>query len=94
MGWNRSEMIALYKMLLESCVWYASSAWLPWVSKCLQREGLRVCTGLTKTAPTESVNLEAGIDSIIVNAKRKGMFEYEKVMRENMMTQEEYCVKG
>ena len=32
-GWNRSEMIAVYKMLLESCVWNASSAWFTWVSK-------------------------------------------------------------
>ena len=52
-GWNRREMIAVYKVLVESCVWYVSSAWLPWVSKSyvelierVQREGLRVCTGL------------------------------------------------
>ena len=39
-----------------------------------------MCTGLTKTAPTESVYLEAGIDPSSENAKRKGMIEYEKAM--------------
>ena len=39
-----------------------------------------MCTWLTKTAPIESGYLEAGVDPIIVNAKRKGMIEYEKAM--------------
>ena len=29
----------------------------------------------------ESVYFESGVDPIIVNAKRKGMIEYEKMMR-------------
>ena len=53
-----------------------------------------MCTGLTKTAPIESVYLEAGIYPISVNAKRKGMIKYEKSIEQNMMIQEEQCVKG
>ena len=76
------EMIAVYRMIFDS-----AAAWLPSVSMLgvsrlerAHRERLRVCTGLKKTTPTESVYLETDVVSINVKAKRKGIIAYGKAM--------------
>ena len=37
-GWDREKPITIYKTMVESNVWYAVSAWLPWISKSKMEE--------------------------------------------------------
>ena len=61
---------------------------MPWLSKTnfeklevAQREALRVVTGLPKSTPTEALYLEAEVDPIRIEAKRRVLIQYEKVLR-------------
>ena len=81
-------MRKIYKVCIESVVWYASAAWMPWLSKSsldrlerAQQKALRRMCGLTKNAPTASVYEEAEIVPLRVEAKRRAMICYEKAMR-------------
>lgn len=85
-GWV--QMRQVYRAIVESVVWYAAAAWLPWLSTTLlrqlevvQREGLREVTGLTRTAPCEAVYLEAQIDPISVELRRRALMMHEKAAR-------------
>ena len=87
-GWNREEMRKVHIALVESVMWYAASAWMPWLSATnfgrlerAQREALRTVTGLTKTSPTECVYKEAGMTPVRLEAKRRALITYEKLSR-------------
>ena len=87
-GWDRDSMKKIYKIVVESCFWHASTAWMPWLSRSnlerlerVQREGLRYITGLTATAPVECVYLESGCEPLGVEGKRRALCMYEKAMR-------------
>ena len=87
-GWNREELMKVYSAIVESCFWYASAAWMPWLSKTniekmekAQREALRVVTGLTKSTPNQYIYLEAKVTPIGIEAKRRALVMYEKAMR-------------
>ena len=87
-GWDREKLITIYKTMVESNVWYAASAWLPWISKSkmedlerAQREAIRKITGQVKSTPKEYIYEESNIEPLRVTAKRKAITMYEKVMR-------------
>ena len=87
-GWGRAELRKVYKVVVESCFWYASAAWMPWVSNSemekmerVQREALRVVTGLAISTPKEIVYLEAEETPLAVEAKRRAMIMFEKAVR-------------
>ena len=45
-GWEWESLRTLYKVMVESCTWYAAAGWMPWITK----------TGMRKieTAPKRS----------------------------------------
>lgn len=56
-GWGREAMIHVYKAMVESCLWYGSSAWIPWLAwgkieklEQTESEDLKAVTGLAKTS--------------------------------------------
>ena len=71
--WGNSLEIqrTLYIQYTRSCLDYASSSWVPWISDChmkkletVQNEALRAMAGLTKTCPNEFLNLETNIEPL------------------------------
>ncbi|MEL7306976.1 MAG: reverse transcriptase domain-containing protein [Pseudomonadota bacterium] len=87
-GWGRKEMVRIYKAVVESCIWYGCSAWIPWLSlsnleklERAQREGLQSVTGLTSTSPKECFYLEAEVAPVRVEAKRRAVLFFEKACR-------------
>ena len=84
-GWQKEVLVKIYKAMVESVVWYGAAGWMPWVSKTnmeklesAQREALRVITGVTKSTRVDNIYLEAEVDPIGVEAKRRAIIAYEK----------------
>ena len=86
--WGREEMIQVYRAVVEACIWYGGSAWIPWLSESslgklerAQRKGLKAVTGRTKTTPRECFYLETGVVPVRVEARRRAVYFYEKACR-------------
>ena len=84
-GGSRKILTSIYKALVESVMWYGAAGWLPWLSKSnlkkldrSQRMALGAVTGLPKTTNYEVIYLEAEVDPIHIEAKRRALCAYEK----------------
>ena len=89
-GWEWKSLRTLYKVMVESCIWYAAAGWMPWITKTgmrkietAQREALRKVTGLVKSTPIDYIYLEAEVEPVSTIAVKKATVAYEKAMRMN-----------
>ena len=87
-GWEWKSLRTLYKVMVESCSWYAAAGRMPWITKTgmrkietAQREALRKVTGLVKSTPIDYIYLEAELEPVSTIAVIKAIMAYEKAMR-------------
>ena len=87
-SWSRKELKTIYKVCVESAVWYAAAAWMPWLStsrfnvlESAQQKALRIVYGLTNTAPKICMLEEVKVLPFRVEVRRRAMICYEKAMR-------------
>ena len=87
-GFDLEILRTTYTALCRAILEYGSAAWMPWLSKTekenlerVQLEAGRIITGLTKSAPTEAVLIEADLDRIGKRANTLATVAYERSLR-------------
>jgi ribonuclease HI len=87
-GWSIEALLRVYKVVVESVVWYGAAGWMPWLAKTsldklevAQREALRAVTGMAKSVAAGYIYLETGVTPISWEGKRRAVMAYEKSMR-------------
>jgi len=70
LGMENPSLRRVHKTLIAPVMNYATAGWQPWLSKSkmdelerAQNRALRTITGQTRTAPTEALQAEAGMES-------------------------------
>ena len=70
-GYDKQLLRSTYIATGRSCIEYAAAGWAPWISKTnlekletAQRYAGRAITGLTKTAPCDSILIESDLPSV------------------------------
>ena len=87
-GWDREDLLRVFRACVDSLFWHAAAAWMPWCCSSLlskleraQRVGLRVVAGLTKTTPTDLVHVETGVPPVRVTGRVRAVWAWERMVR-------------
>uniref|UniRef100_A0A1I8HE60 Reverse transcriptase domain-containing protein n=1 Tax=Macrostomum lignano TaxID=282301 RepID=A0A1I8HE60_9PLAT len=87
-GWDRATLRTVYKAVVESVVWHAAAAWMPWLSQTrlndldrAQKVALRLVSGLPSSTPSVAIYREADCVPISLEAKRRALVAVEKALR-------------